>query len=228
MILSWQQIPSPVISEIMCHNFDGVVLDLEHGCFNNESAFTCLQVIKASQKKCFIRLTEVDKTKIRYFLDAGVDGIIFSTVETEEDCNKIIDYCYFSPKGKRGLGLVRQNFWGEDGLIHDQPIIIPQIETKTAIDNLKSITSKNFDYYLIGPYDLSLSLNCPGQFDNEIFLSYINKVSAEIPKSKLAVHIPKNIDNQIHKYVDYGVKCLGMDTIALLDYNKRILEHVKL
>ena len=39
MILSWQQIPSPLISEIMSHNFDGVVLDTEHGCFNNKYAW---------------------------------------------------------------------------------------------------------------------------------------------------------------------------------------------
>ena len=62
MILSWQQIPSPLISEIMCHNFDGVVLDTEHGCFNNETLYSCIQVIKASKKRCFVRLTDINKT----------------------------------------------------------------------------------------------------------------------------------------------------------------------
>ena len=37
MILSWQQIPSATISEIMCKGFDGVVLDTEHGSFNPET-----------------------------------------------------------------------------------------------------------------------------------------------------------------------------------------------
>ena len=50
MILSWQQIPSPSISEIMCRGFDGVVLDTEHGCYNNETLFCCIQVIKANGK----------------------------------------------------------------------------------------------------------------------------------------------------------------------------------
>ena len=227
MILSWQQIPSPVISEIMCHNFDGVVLDTEHGVYSNETLYSCIQIIKALQKKCFVRLTEVSKTMIRYCLDAGVDGLIFSTIETKKQCEEIVEYCYYSPKGKRGLGLVRQNFWGEKELIQKEPIIIPQIETKTAVDNLSEIIKFNFDYYLIGPYDLSLSLNIPGKFDNPEFLCYINKVHNVLPKQKIAVHIPSDVEKQIEKYKDCGIKCLGMDTIALLKYNKEVLNNVR-
>tara|TARA_R100001129_G_scaffold185263_1_gene172805 strand:+ start:5476 stop:6162 length:687 start_codon:yes stop_codon:yes gene_type:complete len=227
MILSWQQIPSPLISEIMCHNFDGVVLDTEHGCYSNETLYSCIQVIKCSEKKCFVRLTEVSNTMIRYCLDAGVDGLIFSSVETREQCEKIIEYCYYSPKGKRGLGLVRQNMWGEKDLIQPSPIIIPQIETKTAVDNLKEITQFSFDYYLIGPYDLSLSLNVPGKFDKPEFTCYIDKVYDSIPKEKIAVHIPNDVKNELLKYKDCGLKCLGMDTIALINYNKEILNYVE-
>ena len=89
MILSWQQIPSPLVSEILCRGFDGTVIDTEHGCFNNETLYSCIQVIKASKKRCFVRLTEVSNTMIRYCLDAGVDGLIFSTIETKKQCQKI-------------------------------------------------------------------------------------------------------------------------------------------
>ena len=227
MILSWQQIPSPLISELLCYNFDGVVLDTEHGCFSNETIYTSIQVIKSLKKKCFVRLTEISNTMIRYCLDAGVDGLIFSTIETIEDCQKIIDYCYYPPKGKRGIGLVRQNFWGEKELIQKNPILVPQIESKKAVDNLDEIINFNFDYYLIGPYDLSLSLNMPGKFDNDEFLCYINKIMETIPKARLAVHIPNDIENQIKKYENCAIKCLGMDTIAILEYNKRSLNNVK-
>jgi len=220
MILSWQQIPSPLVSEIMSHNFDGVVLDLEHGCFNNETLYACIQVIRTRGKKCFVRLTEVSITMIRYCLDAGADGLIFSSIETIEQCQKIIEYsCYF-PKGKRGLGLVRQNFWGEKDLLSKNPVLIVQIETKEAVDNLTEIIKFDFDYYLIGPYDLSLSLGCPGKFDKHEFVCYINKVANLISESKMAIHIPNNVEHEIEKYRNYALKCLGMDTIAILEYNK--------
>ena len=225
MIFSWQQIPSPLVSEMMCHNFDGVVLDLEHGCFNNETVYASIQVVKISGKKCFVRLTEVSNTMIRYCLDAGADGLIFSSIETEEQCSQIIQYsCYF-PKGKRGLGLVRQNLWGEKDLLSSDPVLIAQIETKNAVDNLKQIIKFDFDYYLIGPYDLSLSLGCPGQFDKSEFMCYIDKVANLIPESKMAVHIPNNVEREIEKYKNYGLKCLGMDTVAILNYNKEIRKY---
>ena len=52
MKLAWQQIPSPTISELLCKSLDGVVLDTEHGCFNNETLYNCIQVITANDKKC--------------------------------------------------------------------------------------------------------------------------------------------------------------------------------
>tara|TARA_Y100000114_G_C11717746_1_gene306857 strand:- start:208 stop:888 length:681 start_codon:yes stop_codon:yes gene_type:complete len=225
MILSWQQIPSPLVSEILCHNFDGVVIDTEHGCFNNETLYGCIQIVKASKKRCFVRLTAIDKTMIRHCLDTGADGLIFSMIETEEQCKKIKEFCFYPPVGKRGLGLVRQNLWGENDLINDKPMIIPQIESKTAVDNIKKITTYDFDYYLIGPYDLSMSLNIPGKLDNKEFICYINKINSSVPKNKLAIHIPSNVNEQFEKYKDYGMKCLGMDTVAILHYNKEILKN---
>jgi 2-keto-3-deoxy-L-rhamnonate aldolase RhmA len=216
MNLSWQQIPSTIISEILSKKLDGVVLDNEHGVFNLESLFSCIQTVKLSQKICLVRLPKISKDTIKYCLDSGCDGFIFSTIETKKQCKKIIKNCFFPPLGKRGLGLVRYNFWGcNDFNLNKAPIIIPQIETKKAIDNLKGIISFNFNYYLIGPYDLSLSLGCPGDFYDEKYINAINKIECEIKNDKLAIHIPKNIDNHIHKYKNYGLKCLGMDTIAL-------------
>ena len=82
MKLLWQQIPSTIISELYCNSdFDGVVIDTEHSPFNNETLFSCIQVVKLSNKKCFVRLAHLDKIVTKMCLDAGVDGLIFSTVE---------------------------------------------------------------------------------------------------------------------------------------------------
>ena len=84
MKLFWQQIPSPLITEIFCSSsFDGVVLDLEHGHFNNESLYSCIQVGTLLKKNILVRVSHLDKQTIRLCLDANASGIILSTVETQ-------------------------------------------------------------------------------------------------------------------------------------------------
>lgn len=225
MILSWQQIPSTTISEIMCEGFDGVVIDTEHGCFNNESVYGSIQVIKLKNKKAFVRLTEPSKTTIRYCLDAGADGLIFSTVETPEQCQEIKKHCYYPPIGTRGLGLVRDNLWGERTLQRpNAPIVVTQIESVAGVSNIKQIQEYGFDYCLIGPYDLSMSLGVAGQFDHPNFISVINELKRVVPKSKMAIHVPKNITD--FDFSEYSFICIGMDTIAINAYNKKILSEL--
>jgi len=224
MKLSWQQIPSTIISEMLCEGFDGVVLDTEHGCFNNETLYNCIQIITAKEKICLVRLTEISKTLIRMCLDAGASGLIFSTVEDATQAAEIKELCAY-PKygGKRGLGLVRQNKWGYSTLVNKPPIIVAQIETKKGIDNLKEIHEQGLDYHMIGPYDLSASLGAPAEFDNPKFLEAIRKVKETITDlNQLAVHIPTDVGKHIDKYTEYGILAVGMDTTILLEGYKEL------
>ena len=47
----WQQIPSTEITKLYCNtNFDAVVLDLEHGVFNNENLYSLIQLVKTTEQ----------------------------------------------------------------------------------------------------------------------------------------------------------------------------------
>ena len=224
MKLSWQQIPSTIISEMLCEDFDGVVLDTEHGCFNNETLYNCIQLIAAKGKQCLVRLTEINKTLIRMCIDGGTTGLIFSTVEDATQAAEIKELCTY-PKygGKRGLGLVRQNKWGYSTLVNKPPIIVAQIETKKGIENLEEIHKQGLDYYMIGPYDLSASLGVTAEFDSPKFLEAIRKVKETITDlNQLAVHIPTDVGKHIDKYTEYGIIAVGMDTTILLEGYKEL------
>tara|TARA_R110002110_G_scaffold57127_6_gene163612 strand:+ start:895 stop:1572 length:678 start_codon:yes stop_codon:yes gene_type:complete len=224
MKLCWQQIPSPIVSEILCHTgVDGVVVDTEHASFNNETIYNCIQAITSLGKQCFVRLMVPTKSSIRMCLDSGATGLIFSTVENIRQCNKIMNSCKF-PKhgGKRGLGLTRSNKWGLIPLVSDPPIIIAQIETIEGVNSLEEIIHYDFDYYMIGPYDLSASLGKPGDFSAPSYLGAIEKMEKLIPKEKMAVHIPTDVKKYLKKYEDYGIIALGMDTTGLLEFYKEL------
>lgn len=226
MNLTWQQIPHPLVSEILCQSgyFQGVVLDTEHSFFTNEVLFSCIQVITLSGKKCYVRLPDIDKSKIRQCLDAGADGLIFSTVENLQQAKEIKRHSYFSKwGGQRGLGLVRQNRWGTKELETRPPVLIAQIESVRGIDNLQEIKDSGiFNYYMLGPYDLSSSLGVSGDFSNEKYLTTVSKFDHIIPRDFRAVHIPKNVKNELKKYKNYAIVAQGMDTISILEYHMEL------
>lgn len=218
MRLAWQQIPSTVVSDILCQSsLDGVVLDTEHACYNKEALYACIQIITANGKMCFVRLGKDDAVHMsKYCLDAGCTGIIFSTVETQEQAELINNVCrYPSNSGSRGLGLVRQNRWGQKDLVSAPPILIAQIETVKGVNNIKDL--KNFDYYMIGPYDLSASLGDPGNFDNSLYIEAVSRIKDAISIEKMAVHIPTDVKKEIKKYHGYGIIAIGMDTTVLME-----------
>jgi 2-keto-3-deoxy-L-rhamnonate aldolase RhmA len=236
MRLLWQQIPSTIISEIFSSvdNFDGVVIDTEHSPFNVETLFSCIQVVKLSGKKCFVRLSYLDKTLTKICLDAGCDGLIFSTVETASQAKDIISYCrypgknYFieggscvshsPPHGRRGQGLVRENGWGAQPLGEHRPILIGQIETELGVNKIEEIAQTNvFDMFLIGPYDLSASLGCVGDFEDYRYKEAIDKIKESVSESSLGIHIPRNVESSIGNYSNFGFVALGMDTTFLLE-----------
>jgi 2-dehydro-3-deoxyglucarate aldolase len=217
MNLTLQTIPSPLLSELLASSYlDGVVLDTEHGHFNNETLYNCIQVITLHNKKCLVRFTDLNKQLVRMCLDAGVDGVIFSTVEDCKSSAKILEYCHYpSHGGRRGCGLVRENKWGEKPLGNNKPLVIAQIETKKAVDNIENITKHKFDAFIIGPYDLSASLGCTADWSNELYLEYINKIYNIIPIHKLGLFLPTQRDIENFRNTDEihpTILILGMDT----------------
>ena len=213
----WQQIPSTEITRLYCNSdFDAVVLDLEHGVFNNETLFSIIQLINASNKLSFVRVTEPNKSQIRLLLDSNVSGIIFSTIELEQT-SKIKEWCLYPPYGKRGQGLVSENNWGDDKLQFNKIKLVAQIENQDSISDLANIVKTDlFDYYILGPYDLTADLGCVADWQNKKYLELIDKFNKEIPIEKRGVHIVSNIENEYkNKFKNFGFVALGMDTTII-------------
>jgi 2-dehydro-3-deoxyglucarate aldolase len=197
---------------------------MEHGTWSMEAATSCIQVVTLSKKKCIIRLHNRDLGGVSKLLDAGIDGIILSTVESSEEAQQFVDCAlHHRQGGSRGLGLVRQNFWGEEGLQAPLPMLIPQIETIQGIRNLPGIVRDEFTYYLIGPYDLSASLGQDGDFEHPQFIDAIDTFNEAIPPEQRAIHLPTDVPAHLNNYASFGMICVGIDTVDLIRASKENL-----
>ena len=230
LTMLWQQIPNTTITELLCSTkMQAIVLDCEHGYFNNETLVDCIRVIKLYKKKAFVRL-KYNEQLIQLAVDNGIDGIIYANAK---------DNINYLP----GTALVRKNLWGNKKVIpaNDTKIIqIAQIECVESIESIPYLYdvepwAHKFDYYMIGKYDLKVSCDKSYMADHEDddSINYssvdyqIKKLESEIEnKKKMAIHLVKNIDKDIDKYKDYGCIAFGLDTLAIIDKIKELNKYV--
>ena len=224
MKVFWQQIPSPLISEMLASSsvVDGVVLDLEHGCFNNETIFNCIQIIDHCGKSPFVRVPTIDERLVRMCLDAGADGIIFANINRMDQVRRINEICSYP---HRGVGYCRENEWGRRELCDKVPIQIIQIENNMAIKNLPSIaTCENISCFMIGPYDLSKSCGKAGDFESENFKYCMKEFHRIVPEYKRGYHLVTDMSEYYLKYNKYGFMAFSLDTLMIKNNLKELEE----
>ena len=117
------------------------------------------------------------------------------------------------------------NYWGDrkELLQNRNPKLIAQIETRSGIELLDSIKDE-FDFFMLGPYDLSADVGCVADWENAKYKNIISEFESKIPPEKRCVHIVSNIKKELeNKFSDYRIKALGMDTTILKEGLNRLI-----
>ena len=110
---SWMQIPSSTVAEIMGHSgYDWVAIDMEHGAIGVVQLLDIFRALELSNTLPLVRLADGTVKDCKLALDAGAGGVIIPMVENAKNLKALIDSCKWPPKGKRGVGFSRANFFG--------------------------------------------------------------------------------------------------------------------
>ncbi len=217
--------------------YDFVFIDMEHGNYNMETVADLIRGAKSAGMATIIRVPRLETFFISRVLDAGAEGIMVPMTSTKEQAEEIVRYSKYTPLGQRGFGnqtgqtdyrpLKTLDFMKE---ANEHTLIVAQIETREAIENVDSILSvEGIDVGLIGPNDLSISLGIPDQMGSEILTKAIDKV-VEMAKKKgkaTGIHIA-NIE-ALRKWRSKGMTVLAYSTDIGFMYNasKSSLEELK-
>lgn len=223
---TWIQIGHPAVAEILAHvGYDWICVDMEHGSIDIETMTHLFRAIAASGVVPIVRLPMNDPIWIRRSLDAGAMGLIIPMVNSAEEIETAIRYAKYPPKGERGYGYSRANFYGMDfenyiAGANETIAIIAQIEHRDGIENIDSILQvQGLDGVFIGPLDLSGSYGKTGQLDcpemREALRRYLE--SCKKHKKCAGIHIVRPDEHSIRNAIDQGYRMivLGVDGVFL-------------
>lgn len=215
---SWLTIDSVEVCEILSRTgFDWIALDMEHSHFSIGELKKLFAIINANGVKALVRVSKNEEVIIKQVLDAGADGIIAPMICSQQDAQDLVNFAHYMPKGKRGLGLNRAQGYNYDISAYKQKlqndiVLIAQIEHKTAIDNLEAMMSvEDIDAFFIGPYDLSASLEVPGDFNHAIFKEALAKFKSVCQQHQRAMgfHSVSSDAASIKEKINEGYHFIG-------------------
>jgi 2-keto-3-deoxy-L-rhamnonate aldolase RhmA len=151
-----------------------VVFDMEHTGWTLETIKMLVATSRSVELLTIVRVPTNSYHYIAHALDVGAGGIVIPLVESAEQARQAVACALYPPLGRRGcaFGIAHDDFRSGNMVekiqsINESMLVIPQIETVAGVEQAESIASvAGVDAIWVGPYDLSVSLGVPGQFDH--------------------------------------------------------------
>ena len=219
---TWITVESPMATEMLSSlGFDYFVFDTEHSPLDIYMAQTLMQAMRGDSKTTpIVRVNWNDLVQIKRALDIGAYGVLVPWVNTKEEAEMAVKATRYAPNGLRGCGPRRAAMFDSDYLqtADDEILVICQIETKEAVENIEEIVSvEGVDVSYIGPADLSASYGHLGNQSHPDVQKAIDRVfdATKAAGKATGVHQAsgKTIEGRMEK--GYNFITIGNDLIYL-------------
>jgi len=146
------------------HDFDAIVLDMQHGFFDETSVQNAIATLVARGKAPLVRIPLARWDLASRVMDFGALAVIAPMINTAADASAFVSATRLVPVGERSFGPRHAaTLYGIDTDEYlngfDQcSLALAMIETREAYQNLGEILAvEGLDGVLIGPGDLSIS-----------------------------------------------------------------------
>lgn len=211
-------LPSPEIAEICADaGFDWLLIDMEHGTHDVLSVQRIVQAV-GERCPCVIRVPVNDEVWIKKVLDVGVAGSLVPHVNTVDEAAYAVRHSKYPPAGVRSIGLSRAHRYGArfqeylDGANSNTAVIV-QVEHVDSVRNLEAILDvQGVDGVFVGPYDLSASMNKPGQVSDPEVQEAIEHIKQVCSSRNVPAGIFAGDLSVANKALEQGYTLIGMGT----------------
>ena len=236
VINAWLSIPNSFTAEAFGKmGWDSITIDMQHGQNDYQTSISMLQGLASSNSLPMARVPWNEPGIIMKMLDLGVMGIICPMINTKEDCEKFLSYCYYPPIGQRSFGPMRaqlvhgSNYFNK---ANENIITFAMIETKQAVENLDEILSiPNLTGVYIGPADMSSSYGLPPKFDvkEDPVFSNIQLIAEKAKKYGKIAGIHNGSTEYAKEMINIGYKFVTIlsDFRVLSTHSQNIIDEMK-
>ncbi len=222
---------APEVSELLSScGFDWLFIDMEHGALTVSAAQRHIQAIRGDCS-ALVRVPENSAVWIKRVLDTGCDGIIVPMVNSADEARRAVAAAKYPPLGARSAGIARAHGYGLSfgeyvASANQRIAVIIQIEHIQAVNNLDEILQvSGIDAILIGPYDLSASMNRLGEVTSEPVQAAIGQVKEKSRSKSIPLGIFVLNPQAAQKEIQDGCQfiAVGTDTVFLANAAKDAL-----
>ncbi len=179
------EIRQPVVMRLLAHaGFDFVIIDNEHGPFTIETIADLSRAARDLGLTPIVRIPDLTYSHIAPPLDAGAQGLMIPRVAGAEQVRQVVQMMKYPPQGRRGCAFNRGHSDFKIGPVPEamaranrETMLVVQIETRSAVDHMEEIIAvPGLDVAFIGPLDLSIALDVPGQMNHPTAQATIEKM----------------------------------------------------
>src|SRR5262245_44508642 len=161
----WQQFPIPMVSRYLAQmGWEFVILDMQHGCFNFQTAYECIHSIRTAGVEPWVRVSIGSCIEVQKMLDLGAQGIVVPMVNSLKQARELAQAAKYPPLGNRSIGGDFRYTYGDNypDEANSFTKLLIQVEHINSVEVVEEIMAlEGVDGCFVGPTDLALSMGLP-------------------------------------------------------------------
>lgn len=228
-----------VVEALGYAGLDYIIFDNEHSPIEAETTLSMVRAAEHGNVTPIARVRGISRPAILKLLEVGVQGLIVPNVKTVDDVKQLVSWSKYPPIGNRGFSGSRKDGWGfmldmgvKDTMafFNELVLLIPQCETVEALNSIEEIVKVDgVDGIFVGPYDLSIAMGIPGEFDNPEFVSALDRILKACKNAGKFTMIYTGNRQSAIKYFKNGFDSVAysMDAAFLVNECKREINTIK-
>ena len=214
---TWVTIGHPdVPDQLQGLGFDWLLFDTEHAPIGRETLGRLIQAVDGEKVCPLVRVGAIDQYMIKSALDMGAHGIMCPLVNTAEEAKTAVKFLKYPPLGIRGVAPRKAADFGLSfaeyiRTANDMTVMVAQIETREAVDNVDSIVAlKEVDVAFVGPSDLTMSLGLLDDRSNPKVIDAMKKVIASCESHHKVAGVLAASPEEAKRDVSLGFRFIGL------------------